>query len=343
MLLNARRRYREGAMLSDCVISVSVVVPSPDDRGQAMDSIGSFLKQSLPAEQVEVIVPADGSEPALEQMIAQRFPRVRLTRHPGASIPALYNAGVAAARGRYVFITETHVVAHESCLEEALKFVDRTGLSAAVCASEGINLSRIAEGEQRVFENDIAYWRRTGKSKVTIRGFLIERHFWEAGGGLIPEFGHFAEILFGRQLKELGCDIGYADEAIIRHCNQVSLCGLDSELIAYGRDEAHCSRCRPELMAAGACREWKRFSSGRWSRWKVQRKLAAAQLRRKVMQLALLRLPLSDAIWHELFLKYWQNAIKIGRLQYISGIEKKGSRSIQLPDTVLEKSHRKAA
>lgn len=333
----------EGTRLSDSDVKVSVVIPSPDDRGQAMNSIGSFLKQSLPAEQVEVIVPANGSEPALEQMIDRQFPRVRLTRHPGATIPALYNAGVAAARGRYVFITEMHVVADESCLTEALKFVDRTGLPAAICASEGINLSRIAEGEQRVFENDIAYWRQTGKSKVTIRGFLIERHFWQAGGGLIPEFGHFAELLFGRRLKELGCHIGYADEAIIRHCNQVSLSGLLSELIAYGRDEAHCSRSRPELMTAGACREWKRFSSGQWSRWKVQRKLAAAQVRRKVLQLALLRLPLTDAIWHQLFLKHWQTSIEIGRLEYISGIDEKESRTIQLPDKILENSQRKAA
>ncbi|MBD3673268.1 MAG: glycosyltransferase [Planctomycetaceae bacterium] len=321
---------------------VSVIIPLLDDRGQAKACLESFLQQTLPQSAVELILPSNHVAPELENEVRRSFPDVRITSHPGATLPALYNAGVSAACGQYVFITEMHVVAQPDCLEEAIRYVESRSDSAACCESLGINLSRIAAAEQCVFEEDIKQWKTSGRGKVTVRGFLIERETWNRAGGLPEEFGHFSELLMGQTLLESGTQIGYADRSIIGHGNQNSFSELFAELFEYGQDEIRCHRLKPEMLSHSPCHDWLLFSNGHWSRMALRRKAATNAIRLKVLKLAMTYLPLPSSEWQKLFVNFWQTSIRAGRLDELLSYDR-SSQSFEKQSSQRSMTRQKAA
>lgn len=301
---------------------VSVVIPICDHRDQAYHSIESFLNQSMNADDMEIVVPCDGVDLDLEREIAWRYPRLRLIPGRGCNVPALYNVGVEAASGRFVYISEIHCVAEPDCLEEAIRFILASNATCASSRSDGINGNRIAEGEQRVIENDIGRWRDSGKGKVTIRGFLIERSAWIRAGGLRSEFGHYSEVMLGRRLEALGERIGYADHAVIHHCNQIDLGLLAAELIDYGVDECRSNaECPPEEQV-GVCHEWAKFRNGRMSGLKLTIQQTKATLSLQWSRLIMSLFSSSPEIFQQAYLTHWESAIRIGRLRYIESLDR---------------------
>ncbi|MDA0285148.1 MAG: glycosyltransferase [Planctomycetota bacterium] len=301
---------------------VSVVIPICDHRDQVYQSIESFLNQSMSADDMEIVVLCDGVDLSLEREIAGRYPLLRLIPGRGSNVPALYNVGVEAASGRFVYISEMHCVAEPDCLEEAIRFILGSNATCAASRSDGINGNLIAEGEQRIFENDIRRWRDSGKGKVTIRGFLIERSAWNRAGGLRSEFGHYSEVMLGQRLEALGERIGYADRSMVHHCNQSDLESLTAELIDYGVGECRSNaECSP-AERLGVCHEWVKFANGRMSGLRLALQQTKATLSRQWSRLIMALFSSSPEIFQQAYLTHWKTAIRIGRLRYIESLDR---------------------
>jgi len=318
---------------------ISVVVPLPDDRGHVLDCLTGFTQQSLDVRH-EVIVPTEAASPGEVAWLIDRFPEVHWIHRPGLNVNALYNVGAAAARGEFLYISESHCVPRPDCLQQILDFVRSTGLTAACSASDGINANYVAEGEQRIFEEDFHQWMAAQKCKIAIRGTLIQRALWEEAGGFQSEFGHFSEMLIGRKLEALGTRFGYAAKSYVSHGNQVCLKSLLNELQEYGEDECRSCHQMPAALRIAdtkewADRDWLRANQS-WLRFRRSKEAVRQWVRAIVIQ----TLPLPPEWRFKVFRRYWQGAIRQGRLRYLASMTSEEERTAEVP---TPESYRKAA
>lgn len=79
---------------------VSVIIPTRDRCAALSRALGSVLAQTLPA--AEVIVVDDGSRDSTLELVATRFPEVRLIRQAPAGVSAARNRGIRAARSPWI-------------------------------------------------------------------------------------------------------------------------------------------------------------------------------------------------------------------------------------------------
>ncbi|MBA2115173.1 glycosyltransferase family 2 protein [Bremerella alba] len=298
---------------------ISVVVPLPDDRGHVLDCLTGFTQQTLEVP-FEVIVPTEAASSSEVAWLVDRFPQVRWIHRPGLKVNALYNVGAAAARGEYLYISESHCVPRSDCLQQIFDFVQQSGLPAACSASDGINANYVAEGEQRIFEEDFHRWMEAKKCKIAIRGTLIERALWEQVGGFQAEFGHFSEMLIGCRLEAVGARFGFAANSYVSHGNQVCLKSLSEELIEYGEDECRSCHLTPAEMRIADTKEWAdRELLKRQSLW-LRFRQAKEAVRQWARAVAIQTLPLPAEWRFQVFRRYWQSAIRQGRLRYLASM-----------------------
>ena len=98
--------------------------------------MGSALGQTL--EDLEVIVVDDGSEPPVD---LEPDPRVRVIRHDrSAGLPAARNAGLAAARGRYVTFLDDDNLLLADMAERSLAALERSSLPPPVAVVSGVEV-----------------------------------------------------------------------------------------------------------------------------------------------------------------------------------------------------------
>jgi hypothetical protein len=217
---------------------LTVIIPLPDHRGHALESIGSWMQQTCPRNDYEVIVIIDAREPELEVAIAKLLsPRDQLLRCDAGSLHDCYNAGARAARGQVLLFTESHVKADRDCLGEIIARFAKGDVDGLAVASGGINESRFAAQEQTIYEEALSDRIAGGWNLCTVRGCAIERNAFQSAGGFRGEYGHFSEILLGAMLRHGGARLGYAERACVWHFNSGTFAHFGRELRAYGADE----------------------------------------------------------------------------------------------------------
>ncbi len=87
-------------MSSFATLPVAVIIPTRDRRellGRALDSVSS---QSHPAR--EIIVVDDGSVDGTAQVVAKRYPQVRVVRQEAAGVSAARNRGIARSDSDWI-------------------------------------------------------------------------------------------------------------------------------------------------------------------------------------------------------------------------------------------------
>ncbi|MFG0266541.1 MAG: glycosyltransferase family 2 protein, partial [Rhodopirellula sp. JB055] len=214
---------------------ISVVIPLPDDRGHLLDCLKGFTQQEMDVPYEVIVAATDGDARGLKELLNQ-FPSVRCVQQPGLNVNALYNLAASAARGTYLYLTESHCIPQRNCLSQIYELAHREQVPAACSASNGVNQNRVAEGEQRIFEEDFLSWIGDKKCKISVRGTLILRSIWEEIGGFLPEYGHFSEVMIGAKLESMGVRFAYAEKSIVSHVNQVCTDQLRSDLMEHGVD-----------------------------------------------------------------------------------------------------------
>lgn len=319
---------------------ISVVIPLPDDRGYADECLSGFTQQTLNVPH-EIIVAADAKSPDEISSLIEQFPQVHWIYRPGLRMNAHYNEGAAEARGKYLYITESHCVPRRDCLQQIYDFVQQSELQVACSASDGNNGNYLAECEQLLFEEDFQKWIDSKKGKFAIRGTLIERVVWQQVGGFQAGFGHYSELLIGRTLEAAGIPIGYAEKSWVAHGNQVDLMPLVKELLEYGEDECRACHRLPADMQVGTSREWAQ-------REQLQKNLAVLRfrqrkevIRQRIREYALCYLPLPAKLRLKVFRRLWQGVIRQGRLQYIASMRHQNAGRHEVIKT--SESYRKAA
>ncbi len=305
-------------MIADPVISV--VIPLPDDRGHLLDCLTGFTQQEIDVPFEVIVATAEEDSYSLGELPHQ-FPTVRWVHQSGLNVNALYNLAASAAYGTYLYVTESHCVPRRDCLRQIYEVVQRENVPAACSASDGINQNRIAEGEQRIFEEDFLSWIGDMKCKIAIRGTLILRSIWNDIGGFQSEFGHFSEMMIGAKLEAMGIRFGYAEKSIVSHVNQVCFQELGAELIEYGADECRANHLGPADHQVAYSSEWLQRESLICDRSRLERKRQREILRQRLRAWAFQWLPMSGKRRYQLFVQFWQGSIRLGRLRYLASMK----------------------
>jgi glycosyltransferase involved in cell wall biosynthesis len=113
---------------------VTVVVPTHDRPGPLRRAVASALAQTMV--DLEVVVVDDGSQPPVA---LEPDPRVRVLRHSaGRGLAASLNAGIRAARGRWIAHLDDDDVLLPHMLERSLEALATTTLPPPVIVVSGI-------------------------------------------------------------------------------------------------------------------------------------------------------------------------------------------------------------
>lgn len=118
--------------MNELLASVVVAVHADPRARRLVDSLG---KQTLPAASYEVIVVENGSRELAD--LDGQAGLVRYLHLPAANAAAARNAGLAAARGRFLLLTDADCVAEPDWVEQLT-----TGLSGSGAAAVGGTIGR---------------------------------------------------------------------------------------------------------------------------------------------------------------------------------------------------------
>jgi poly-beta-1,6-N-acetyl-D-glucosamine synthase len=131
LLMAARSKLRPRPTHRDATIrpSITVLVPAHDEADVIARKLDALLELEHPADRLEILVVDDGSTDGTGEIV-QRYvgPRVRcLTRRPRAGKMAALNAGIEAARGDLIVLTDASAIFDTDALTAAIApFADPT-------------------------------------------------------------------------------------------------------------------------------------------------------------------------------------------------------------------------
>jgi GT2 family glycosyltransferase len=215
--------------------SISVVIPTYNNLSLLLECLESVHKLNYPRDLLEVIVVDNASGDRTPEVVATRYPQVRLVRlESNTGFAPACDRGAQDANGEYVaFLNNDAVVAPDwlTALVDAL----RTGEEGTVCAASRI-LSR--DGDETEYSGaasnifgagrpesvwgwpDLPAPPSTGTPVLFASGgaMVIHRDTFLAVGGFDPAyFAYFEDVDLGWRLWVLGYRVVYAPNAVGRH------------------------------------------------------------------------------------------------------------------------------
>ncbi len=221
---------------------VSVIIPHLNQVDAALRCLTSIASQSYPANHIEVILVDNGSQVALDPIVAQ-FPTVRLLEELQPGPGHARNKGVANAKGAIFAFIDADCIAHSDWLQAAVAALPHSG--------EGVVKSGIVGGDVRIaianpsrltgleaYESVFAYRQKmyiedmgfsgTGNLATTRQAFSAVGAF---GGITIAE-----DREWGRRASSMGCRTRYIPEMIVWHPARISFAEIKAK---WQRQVAH--------------------------------------------------------------------------------------------------------
>jgi hypothetical protein len=291
---HARGRSVMVVRLESDELDFSVIYRLTDAHGAISETLGCLESwvsgQTHDRSRYEVIVVSDGTRPDLDEQARRRLAPldsliVRPTRQPFE----LYTLGARAARGQFLFLTESHTKGHADCLRAMRACLDERGYDLAVCrilgaGYEGHWLTRLYRRKEDEFLRSREApedWR-----KVNINGSAIRRTTYESLGGFEHEFDRFAQFALSAKFAEAARPMGLAAESIAYHVDSPELDDMVGPMHDYVLGDMACRARYP----ARYCERYFGYSPEWELRGEYRRDLA-----RDLVDAMLRRLPASFA------------------------------------------------
>jgi len=216
-------------------LTVSVVIPTHNNLSLLLECIDSLRKQDYPPDGMEIVVVDNASTDRSGQVIAERFPQIKLVSlDTNTGFAVACNRGASEAKGDYVAFLNNDAIADKSWLSALVDTLYEAG-EDAVCAASRI-MSR--DGEEVEFEGassnlfgagrPASVWGWPDRPAPPTRGssilfasggaMLIKRSVFLDVGGFDPNyFAYFEDVDLGWRLWIMGYRVVYAPDAVVRH------------------------------------------------------------------------------------------------------------------------------
>jgi GT2 family glycosyltransferase len=218
--------------------AISVVIPTHDTRDLTMTCLASLSRQE--GSDPEIIVVDDGSRDGTADVIAERYPHVRLLRSASAQgFTASANRGANDSHGSVLLLLNSDTELEPKALTTIVDtFAERPGLGLAGATLVGPDgreqwsgggrptpfwLFLLASGAARFLARFRPYRRARRATKlhvewVTGAAMAIRRSAWEELGPLDEQFAFYAQDAdLCLRARDFGWEIDLLDVRVVHH------------------------------------------------------------------------------------------------------------------------------
>jgi hypothetical protein len=203
------------------IMLFSVIIPLQFHRFRALDCIRGWVStQELSAAEFELVcvLPQSERDTLHDGIKALLRPHDRLLLSDETHDMTQCVQGAAAARGEFLFFTESHVWPERDVLKAVKeKFERHPDWAAFSCHTTRVAESALARMEADLYERDIDRAMRHPWRKILDQGFVTRREAYFEAGGLDPELEHYAEWVLSGRYFDRGLKVGYAPDITLCH------------------------------------------------------------------------------------------------------------------------------
>ncbi len=237
---------------------VSVVMPVRNEANFIERSLGAVLRQTYPADRMEILVAdglSDDGTAALISALEKRHSNLRLLPNPGRIVSTGLNAALAQARGEIVIRVDGHC---EVAPDYVVRCVEHLGRGAADAVGGPLEtvgedeLSRtIAIAMSSVFGvGGVAFRTTSGWSGLvdTVAFPAFTRAAIERAGAFDEELVRNQDDEYNYRLRELGGRILLASDIKCRYFSRSSLRSLWRQYFQYGYWKVRVMQKHPAQM-----------------------------------------------------------------------------------------------
>lgn len=163
--------------------TVSVVIPCFGQAEYLPDAVASVARQTFT--EWEIVIVDDGSPDNTAEvaghLIEEHGPKVRLIRQANSGLAGARNAGVLAARGRYILPLDADDMIDPKMLESAVEMLEREADIAIIYT----DLQQFGDRSDLIHASDFDAARLPEANQLNYCS-LFRREVWEAVGGYNP-------------------------------------------------------------------------------------------------------------------------------------------------------------
>lgn len=212
---------------------VSVIIPSYNSSGTIESCLGSLLSQDT-AYSYEIIV-ADSSTDGTADLIARRFPEIRLCRSSHRMYPgAAFNKGIAAAQGELLAFTGADCVASPDWIQNIVDEHEKEHLAIGG-SIDNANPGSYLGWAYYFFE--FSQWLPIGiprlMNEIPTGCLSLKRRAFEAFGPF-PEEGFCSDTVFNWRLARAGHRPWFVPTIRIAHINPDRFLDLLRRKVRHG-------------------------------------------------------------------------------------------------------------
>jgi succinoglycan biosynthesis protein ExoA len=229
--------------MSSMLPTVSVVVPCRNEKEHIEACVLSILTQDPLSGGIEILVvdgmSDDGTRDILERL-AQEDSRVRRIDNPNRITPCGMNAGIRAARGRYIAIMGAHNHYAQDYLRQSVHVLEQTGADnvggAMICEATSWLQRAIAAAHHSPFSVGGARWHNPSYEGPadTVFGGVYRREVFAQIGLFDEELVRNQDDEFNLRLTRAGGKIWQSPRIKSCYRPRQSLGGLFRQYLQYG-------------------------------------------------------------------------------------------------------------
>jgi O-antigen biosynthesis protein len=219
-------------------MEVSVVIPFFQSEATLAECLAALSSQTFAKDRYEVIAVDDGSTDS-GATIAKRA-GVRLVQQPNRGAPAARNAGIAAAKGKWVAFTDADCIASRGWLRALLAAVENAG--EEIFGAAGPILAHPSNASAARFVEisgglDTAQHLRHPRFPFAPSGnVMYRRDALDAVGGFDERYASYdACDLHRRLMLQVGGEFAFAESAVVLHHHRATWRDYWTQQVNYGR------------------------------------------------------------------------------------------------------------
>jgi len=235
---------------------VTVVIPTFNRPGEIEGCLASLIQQNLERERFEVIVVDDGSLTDLGPVIKSATEKldVHLIRQENAGAAAARNAGMTAARGRWVAFTDDDCRFPVTWLSTLVKLAAQS--EDHMIGGQTVNLledNPYADASQVLINMIYRFYNSDPEQArfFTSNNIAVPRHKLRAVGGFMAEMRYAEDREFCHRWRAAGGGMTYRPEIVVHHRHDLTLRSFIRQHVGYGRGGYAYDRVRRNRGTGG--------------------------------------------------------------------------------------------